>query len=119
MKISEIAGLLEARIHTSAPKNDIEVSSACGADLMSDVMAFVKEDVVLLTGLLTTQSVRTASLLDIPVIVYVRGKVPGADMIALAEEYGIVLMTTRYSMFLACGRLYENGLKLGGTRDID
>jgi hypothetical protein len=119
MKASQIAEILEARVHTCIEKLDIELKSACGADLMSDVMAFVKEDVVLLTGLLTTQSVRTASLLDIPVVVYVRGKVPGPDMIQLATENAVILMTTRYSMFIACGRLYEQGLKLGGTREID
>lgn len=118
MKVREIQNVLETQIHTAAPNLDLELSSACGADLMSDVMAFVKEDVVLLTGLVNIQTVRTAVLLDIQVVVFVRGKVPDDDMVAEAQKAGIVLMTTNFSLFLACGRLYEAGLRKGGTRII-
>ena len=85
---------------------------------MSDVMAFVKEEVVLLTGLVNPQAILTSSLLDIKVIVFVRGKSPSAEMAALARENGMILLSTRLSMFLACGRLYEAGLRSGGVRDI-
>lgn len=118
MTVAQLAEVLDASFHTVTPRLDLELKSACGADLMSDVMAFVKEDVVLLTGLLNIQTVRTASLLDIEVIVFVRGKVPTHEMISQAEEDGIMLLTTKHSLFLACGRLYEAGLRLGGTRDI-
>ena len=97
---------------------DLEVNAACGADLMSDVMAFVKEKVVLLTGLVNPQAIRTADLMDIKVVIYVRGKSPTDDLVAMAKENGMVLLSTKYSMFLACGRLYEAGLHGGGTREI-
>lgn len=97
---------------------DLEVNAACGADLMSDVMAFVKEKVVLLTGLVNPQAIRTADLLDIKVVVLVRGKTPTDDLVAMARENGMALLSTRYSMFLACGRLYEAGLRGGGVREI-
>lgn len=118
MNVREIQNVLETQVHTTDPNLDLELSSACGADLMSDVMAFVKEDVVLLTGLVNIQTVRTAVLLDIQVVVFVRGKVPDPDMVAEAQKAGIILMTTNYSLFLACGRLYEAGLRKGGTRVI-
>ena len=76
MTVRSIAELLSARVHTGDHNLDFDIKSACGADLMSDVMAFVKDDVVLLTGLVNAQTVRTANLLDIPAIVFVRGKVP-------------------------------------------
>jgi hypothetical protein len=85
---------------------------------MSDVMAFVKEKVVLLTGLVNPQVIRTAELLDIKGIIFVRGKRPALDMIDMAEDANIVLAGTRLPMFLACGRIYEGGLKAGGTRPI-
>ena len=85
---------------------------------MSDVMAFVKEQVLLLTGLANAQVIRTAELLDIKVIVFVRGKHPTADIVDMAKDCGIVLIGTKLSMFVACGRLYEAGLKNGGTRPI-
>ena len=119
MTVAKIQEILEARLYSGGHLLNLELKSACGADLMSDVMAFVKEDVVLLTGLVNIQTVRTASLLDIQVIVFVRGKKPSPEMIELAIESDIALLTTKYSLFLACGKLYEAGLRLGGTREID
>lgn len=119
MNARRIAEILEARVYAGEEALDREVDAACGADLMSDVMAFVKDRVVLLTGLVNPQSLRTADLMDIRVVVFVRGKSPTPDLIEQATADGIVLMSTRYSMFLACGRLYEAGIRLGGTREID
>lgn len=116
MTVRAIAELLSARVHTGEHQLDFDIKSACGADLMSDVMAFVKEDVVLLTGLVNAQTVRTAHLLDIPAIVFVRGKIPDPELIDEASAAGIVLMTTKETLFLACGKLYEAGIRTGGTR---
>ncbi|NLD47775.1 MAG: hypothetical protein GX660_11335 [Clostridiaceae bacterium] len=116
MKVSEIVDILEAEI-LSGSDQEIDVCSACGADLMSDVMAYVKESVVLLTGLVNPQVVRTAEMMDIKVIVFVRGKKPEEKMIELAMEKGIVIITTKYPMFLACGRLYSAGLTGRGVWD--
>jgi predicted transcriptional regulator len=118
MTVNRIVELLNARVYTGSEALDLEVQSACGADLMSDVMAFVKEKVVLLTGLVNPQALRTADLLDIRVIVFVRGKAPSRDMIETARESGMILLSTNYSMFIACGRLFEAGLRAGGTREI-
>lgn len=118
MTVSRIAEILEARVFAGDDCLGLEVESACGADLMSDVMAFVKDRVVLLTGLVNPQAIRTADLLDIKVLVFVRGKCPSEDMIDMARENGMILLNTRYSMFLACGRLYEAGLRAGGVREI-
>jgi hypothetical protein len=118
MTVRSIAALLDAKVHTGDLHLDFDVKSACGADLMSDVMAFVKEDVVLLTGLVNAQTVRTANLLDIPVIVFVRGKTPDPELIEEAVGAGIVLMTTRETLFIACGKVYEAGIRMGGTRPV-
>ena len=119
MKISEVQTILEAKIMTDNNEDSINLTSACGADLRRDVMAFVKDQVLLLTGLINVQVIRTAILMDIQVICFVRGKEPSADMISMAEEQGIVLMSTKLPLFLACGKLYEAGLKGGGVRKID
>ncbi|MEI6873809.1 MAG: hypothetical protein WCL50_01630 [Spirochaetota bacterium] len=118
MTVSQIVEVLEASILLGEKQLGLEVCAACGADLMSDVMAFVKDRVVLLTGLVNLQTIRTADILDIRVIVFVRGKSPGFELVELAREHGLVLLSTRYSMFLACGRLYEAGLRSGGVREI-
>jgi predicted transcriptional regulator len=118
MKVRDIVKILDAKVFAGEDQLDLDVQSACGADLMSDVMAFVKERVVLLTGLVNPQALRTADLLDIKVVVFVRGKKPTSDLLDMAAESGMILMTTKFSMFLACGRLYEAGLRGGGVRDI-
>lgn len=110
MKISRIAELLDARVCCCADKLDTEVHSGCGCDMMSDVLAFVKDRAVLLTGLANPQVVRTAEMMDIVCIVMVRGKEPTDAMIDLAEDRGIPILTTKMRMFSACGTLYNAGL---------
>ena len=83
---------------------------ACGADLMSDVLAYCKPRALLLTGLTHPQVVRTAEMADIAAIVFVRGKKPPQETISLAEEKNIPLVTSPYTMFELCGRLYMNNL---------
>ena len=113
MKIREIKELLSAELLTGEEQLDKEVASACCSDMMSDVLAYVKEQAVLLSGLVNPQVVRTAEMMDMKCIVFVRGKHPDIDMIDLAEERNIVLLGTSLEMFTACGLLYKNGLKGG------
>ena len=118
MTVKEVVFLLEGQFFTGEEKSNMEVVSACGADLMSDVMAFVKDRVVLLTGLVNPQVIRTAELLDIRAIVFVRGKIPSKDMIEMADEADIILAGSKYPMFLSCGKLYQAGLQAGGIRSF-
>lgn len=111
MKLHQVQQILEAKVWVGEEKLESEVYSACGCDLMSDVLAFAKEKIVLLTGLINLQVIRTAEMLDIKAIVFVRGKQPSKDMIDLAKERGIVLFSTATPLYPACGMLYEAGLK--------
>lgn len=110
MTISQVKEILNARILQGEELLDKEVHSACGSDLMSDVLAFVKDQSVLLTGLLNLQVVRTAEMMDMKCIVFVRGKTPDETILSLAATRNIVVMTTEYRMYSACGRLYAAGL---------
>ena len=118
MTVSDAVKLLDGQFYCCQEKASLEVASACGADLMSDVMAFVKEQVLLLTGLVNPQVIRTAELLDIHAVIFVRGKAPNREMIDMAEEAGIILAGTKQTLYISCGKLYEAGLKAGGTRRI-
>jgi serine kinase of HPr protein (carbohydrate metabolism regulator) len=115
MKISQIQELLNAEVVCGGDQLDREVNSACGSDMMSDVLAYVKDQAVLLTGLVNPQVVRTAEMMDMVCIVFVRSKVPTEEMIALAEEHGMVLLKTRKRMYEACGKLYAAGLGAKGA----
>ena len=118
MTVQEAVAIVEGQFFAGKDKANLDVASACGADLMSDVMAFVKDKVLLLTGLVNPQVIRTAELLDIHAIIFVRGKVPSRDMIDMAEEANIILAGTKLPMFLSCGKLYESGLRGSGIRAI-
>ena len=113
MTIADVQRILQAELVSPNVCLDTEVHNACGSDMMSDVLAFVKDQSVLLTGLVNSQVVRTAEMMEMVCIVFVRGKRPDETMITLAKDYGIVLMSTGLRMFTACGLLYENGLKGG------
>jgi hypothetical protein len=119
MKLREVQKALEAELIDGTARDDVEILSACGADLMSDVMAFVKDQVLLLTGLINVQAIRTAIFMDIQAICFVRGKHPNQEMIDMAKENGIVLLMTKLPLYLASGKLYEAGVRQGGVRKID
>ncbi len=110
MKISMIKDLLEAEVVCGEENLERHVYSACGSDMMSDVLAFVKDQAVLLTGLVNSQVIRTAEMMDMVCIVLVRSKLPTPEMIELANESGIVLLSSKKRMYDACGILYTNGL---------
>ena len=110
MKIRQIQEVLEAQMIVGEDSLDKDVHSACGSDMMSDVLAYVKDQAVLLTGLVNAQVIRTAEMMDMHCIVFVRKKEPTPEMIELAKESGIVLLATSKRMYEACGILYSNGL---------
>lgn len=110
MTIGEVVKLLDAEILCGEDRLDTEIHTACGSDMMSDVLAYVKDQSVLLTGLLNPQVVRTAEMMDMLCIVFVRGKRPEPGVIELAREKGIVLLCTQKRLFVACGILYTHGL---------
>ncbi|MDR2006165.1 MAG: hypothetical protein LBP78_02835 [Acidaminococcales bacterium] len=90
--------------------DEVEVKNACGADLLSDVLAFTKEHTLLLTGMTNLQVIRTAEISDLTGVVFVRGKLPREDVLKAAEEKNIPVLLTDHTMYEACGRLYQNGL---------
>ncbi|MCX8128508.1 MAG: DRTGG domain-containing protein [Clostridia bacterium] len=117
MKIKEILKVLDAELLAGEENLEMDIEAACGSDLMSDVMAYVKDNVLMLTGLVNLQVVRTAEMMDIKAIVFVRGKKPDNSIIALAREKGIAVMTTKNPMFTACGKLYSAGITGKGVWD--
>jgi predicted transcriptional regulator len=110
LKLSEVKDILEAEVIVGEDILDLEVHTAFGADLMSDVLAFAKAGSLLLTGLTNTQVIRTANVLDIAAIILVRGKKPSSETITLASELKIPILTTKYILFETAGRLYMKGI---------
>lgn len=111
MKLADVRKTLQAEVLCGVDRLDDEVGSACGADLMSDVLVHSREKTLLLTGLTNVQIIRTAEVGDLAGIVMVRGKRPGPDVVQMAVSKGIPLMVTKLPMFEACGILYSAGLK--------
>ena len=115
MTIKDIKEILGAKLILGEDWIDREVHTACGSDMMSDVLAFMKDQSVLLTGLCNLQVIRTAEMMDVVCIVFVRGKMPDEAMIQMAKEREIALISTGHRMFSACGMLYEKGLRGGAS----
>lgn len=110
MNLKKISKILQAQVIVEDSKN-VNIERACGSDLMSDVLAFTKDNTLLLTGLTTPQVVRTAEMLDLPAIVFVRGKIPEESTVELARKRKIPLLKTDLPMYEACGYLYRAGIK--------
>jgi len=111
MKLKEIAAILDASISCGEEKLDHEVEMGYSSDLMSDVLTLDTDNLVLLTGLVNMQAIRTAEMADIKAIVFVRNKKASQEMIELAMENGICLLESPYSLFKSSGMLFQSGLK--------
>lgn len=110
LTLREVAQVLDARLLTGEEHLDSVIHCACCSDLMSDVLAFVHEKALLCTGLANTQVIRTAEMLDLGCIIFVRGKQPPAEVLELAKELDVTLMTVNKTMFVSAGLLYQAGL---------
>ena len=111
MKIGTIRDLLGAQVICCEDGLSRHVYSACGSDMMSDVLAYGQGQSLLLTGLLNQQVIRTAEMLDMRCIIFVRGKTPAEEVLTLAREKGIAVISTQRGMFTASGLLYGAGLR--------
>jgi predicted transcriptional regulator len=117
MKINEIVEALDATLLAGRDQVETNITKCGASDLMSDILAGLSEGCVLLTGLTTVQVVKTAMVAGVEAIVFVRGKTPPPEVIEMAETQGIPVISTPYSMFVSCGRLYNNHLTgLSGVR---
>ena len=110
MTLRDIARLLDAEVLTGEDKLDTETVTACGSDLMSDVLAFVKDKTILITGLVNAHVIRTAEMLDIICVVFARGKRPSEDILEQAREIDLPVLATKLTTYTACGELYLHGL---------
>jgi len=111
VQIREIQAILAAEVFTGADKLDLEVEAGFGSDLMSDVLAFARGRVVLLTGLTNNHVIHTAAMIDAAAVVFVRGKRPDQNLIDAAAGMELPLLGTRLLMYDSCGRLFQAGLK--------
>jgi predicted transcriptional regulator len=118
MKLAEVLQIIEGKVISKNVDLQQQIQMGSGADLMSDVLAFTQEGTLLMTGLTNPQVVRTAEMANIKAIVFVRGKLPPQETVALAEEKGIPLLASKYTMFETCGRLYKAGLPSCGLFEL-
>ncbi len=117
MQLTEIAMILDARFLVGKEFASKEVFKVGASDLMSDILAADSDGSLILTGLATQQIVRTASVAGVSAIILIRGKVPSKEVIDLAKEENLPLLTTSLSMFVSSGRLYKHELTgLDGRR---
>jgi predicted transcriptional regulator len=110
MNVEELIQIINGELLNKDADLSRDINGGCGADLMSDVLAYIQPEAVLLTGLCNPQVVRTSQMADVAAIVLVRGKNPPQETIDLATKERIPLISSPYGMFEVCGRLYKAGL---------
>ena len=110
MLVKDILKTADAELIYGEEFLNTDIHAVCSSDLMSDVLAFVKDQAMLLTGLVNPQVIRTAEVMDMKAVMFVRGKKPSDEMLNLAKEFSIVIMSTSETMYVTSGKLYANGL---------
>ena len=116
MTVREVMEIVDGKILVGEDRLDTPVDTACGSDLMSDVLAFVTDKTVLITGLTNIHVMRTAEMLDIHCIVYARGKIPSEDLLEEANDLDIVVLATAHNCYTTCGLMYEAGIRSKNVR---
>jgi predicted transcriptional regulator len=111
LNLAELSNLLQSKVYCGEDKMDRQISFVCAGDLMSDILVFSQSHALLVTGLVNLQVIRTAEMLDIAAIVFIAGKVPTGEMLELARKKGIPLLSTKKTMYLCCGLLYDAGME--------
>jgi predicted transcriptional regulator len=111
MKLSEIKDILKAKVLTGEDDLGRNIVAGGGADIMEAVLSTVAKDGLLLTGLTSEEVVRTATISQVGAVVFVRGQEPSPRVIDQAKSFNLPLLVTNYSMFIAIGKLYMNGLR--------
>jgi hypothetical protein len=119
MTLEEVLKLLDAKhFNPQCPRCVQVINYAFVCDLMSDALMLLKKmpshigaHGALVTGLVTNQALRTAEILDLETIIFVRGKTPSQSVIDLADEIGITLIGTGLTMYRTSGLLFQQGVK--------
>ena len=111
MKLKEIKEILAAEVLTENYNPELEVKIGCSSDLMSDILAYGEPGSLLLTSLTNIQAINTANVADIKVVCFVQSKIPNESVIKLALKDGIIVFTTKLTMFVSCGKLFRSGLE--------
>ncbi|MGD0281235.1 MAG: hypothetical protein ABSB95_02605 [Dissulfurispiraceae bacterium] len=111
MHLSKIIELVNGNVVINGGVEAVEITSVCSADLLSNVLRYGKKGALLVTCLNQPQVIRSAEISDIPAVLLALGGIPEKDMLALARDKNIVLITTCLPMYTTCGILYTAGLR--------
>ncbi|MBP5785479.1 MAG: hypothetical protein J6W16_07860 [Methanobrevibacter sp.] len=111
MTFADMVDILHAKVLCGDELLSHTAATACCSDLMSDVLAFVNEKSVLLTGLVNPHVIRTADMLDLKCLIFARGKTPTEEILEAAREQGMLVMATKETAFTTAGPLFAAGLR--------
>jgi predicted transcriptional regulator len=111
MKLSDVMKALDAELLVKDISLDVDVPCAFGSDLISDILMCTKESTLLLTGITNPQIIRLSDMIELTAIVFVRGKRPAEDVVKMARQRKLPLLTTKYTMYQSSGVLYNLGLR--------
>ncbi len=109
MFLSEIAKLIDGKKLWDFEDHDYKIAGA--SDMLSELLALAKENMILITGLCTPQMVRTADIVAVGAIVIVRGRQVPEVTVQIAKDMRIPMILTELTMYATCGKLFCAGLE--------
>jgi len=111
MRLADIKETLRAEVIVGHDNLDIPVKAGTGSDLMSDILRGPTNGAILLTGLNNIQVIRTSVIAEVVAVILIRDKKPTQEMASLARKHGLPVLSTPFTMFSSCGRLFNKGLR--------
>ena len=111
MKLLEVRDILSASVMAGNENMEMVVKACAASDLMSELLMGSGENVLVLSGLNNIQLIRTCLISGFSALALVGDKKPDDAMISQATEHHLILLCTPFSMFTACGKLFQAGLR--------
>ena len=100
MKLDNLFAAVQAQTLWIDPaRAGAEVLNVISSDLMSDVLMVDLDHPLLLTSLVSDQSLRTAHVVGAAGVLIANGKTPPSEMVDLARQLGVPLARTPLAKF--------------------
>ena len=100
MKLKNLFDSVQAQtLWIDSARETAEVLNVISSDLMSDVLMVDLDHPLLLTSLVSDQSLRTAHVVGAAGVLIANGKTPPSEMVDLARQLGVPLARTPLAKF--------------------
>ncbi len=108
MKLSELVAM--GGLESLNDFDDVEITGVYISDMVSDIMSGAKPGNMLLTLQTHKSVVAAANIVDVPAVVFVRGRRPDADMVQLAKKVRMALFASDFDSWTLATKMFAAGV---------